>query len=87
VDGMQKIFMISILKISNENIIKKMIKQFITQNITSREWVNFKINFQGNILAVKYGTKLEFYVGSMTNPYKIKQWIKTLTTNTIILPS
>lgn len=48
--------------------------------------VKFKINFQGNILAVKYGTELEFYVGS-TTPYKVKQWVGALTTNTLILPS
>lgn len=48
-----------------------MIKQFISQNVW--EGVNFKINFQGNILAVKYGTELEFYVGSTTTPYKVKQ--------------
>lgn len=44
--------------------------------------VNFKINFQGNILAVKYGTELEFYVGSTTTQYKVKQWVGALTTNT-----
>lgn len=49
--------------------------------------VNFKINFQGNILAVKYGTELEFYVGSTTTSYKVKQWVGALTTNTLILPS
>ena len=49
--------------------------------------VNFKINFQGNILAVRYGTELEFYVGSTTTPYKVKQWVGALTTNTLILPS
>lgn len=63
-----------------------MIKQFISQNITGGG-VNFKINFQGNILAVKYGTELEFYVGSTTTPYKVKQWVGELTTNTLILPS
>lgn len=63
-----------------------MIKQFITQNI-ARGGVNFKINFQGNTLAVKYGTELEFYVGSTTNQYKVKQWVGALTTNTLILPS
>lgn len=63
-----------------------MIKQFITQNI-ARGGVNFKINFQGNTLAVKYGTELEFYVGSNTTPYKVKQWVGALTTNTLILPS
>jgi hypothetical protein len=69
-----------------EDIIKKMIKQFISQNIIGGE-VNFKINFQGNILAVKDGTELEFYVGSTTTPYKVKQWVGALTTNTLILPS
>lgn len=64
-----------------------MIKQFITQNIASGGGVNFKINFQGNILAVKYGTELEFYVGSNTPQYKVKQWVGALTTNTLILPS
>ena len=64
-----------------------MIKQFITQNIASGGGVNFKINFQGNILAVKYGTELEFYVGSTTTSYKVKQWVGALTTNTLILPS
>lgn len=49
--------------------------------------VKFKINFQGNTLAVEYGTELEFYVGSVTNPYKVKQWVGALTTNTLILPS
>lgn len=63
-----------------------MIKQFISQNIIGGG-VNFKINFQENILAVKYGTELEFYVGSTTNPYKVKQWVGALTTNTLILPS
>lgn len=63
-----------------------MIKQFISQNITE-EGVNFKINFRGNALAVKYGTELEFYVGSTDTPYKVKQWVGALTTNTIILPS
>ena len=57
-----------------EDIIKKMIKQFISQNIIGGG-VNFKINFQENILAVGYGTKLEFYVGSTTASYKVKQWI------------
>ena len=47
--------------------------------------VKFKINFQENILAVKYGTDLDFYVGS--TPYKVKQWVGALTTNTLILPS
>lgn len=69
-----------------EDIIKKMIKQFISQNIIGGG-VNFKINFQENILAVKYGTELEFYVGSTTTPYKVKQWVGALTTNTLILPS
>lgn len=69
-----------------EDIIKKMIKQFISQNIIGGE-VNFKINFQGNILAVKYGTELEFYVGTTTTSYKVKQWVGALTTNTLILPS
>lgn len=65
-----------------------MIKQFITQNIASGGGeVNFKINFQGNTLAVKYGTELEFYVGGTTTPYKVKQWVWTLTTDTLILPS
>lgn len=64
-----------------------MIKQFISQNIIGGG-VNFKINFQGNILAVKHGTELEFYVGgSITPPYKVKQWVGALTTNTLILPS
>lgn len=63
-----------------------MIKQFIFQNIAGGG-VNFKINFQGNALAVKYGTELEFYVGSTATPYKVKQWVGTLTTNTLILPS
>lgn len=63
-----------------------MIKQFISQNIIGGG-VNFKINFQENILAVKYGTELEFYVGSTTTSYKVKQWFGTLTTNTLILPS
>lgn len=49
--------------------------------------VNFKINFQGNVLAVKYGTELEFYVGSIATQYKVKQWVGALTTNTLILPS
>lgn len=57
------------------------------QNIASRGGVNFKINFQGNILAVKYGTELEFYVGNITTSYKVKQWVGALTTNTLILPS
>ena len=69
-----------------EDIIKKMIKQFISQNIIGGG-VNFKINFQENILAVKYGTELEFYVGSTTTSYKVKQWVGALTTNTLILPS
>ena len=69
-----------------EDIIKKMIKQFISQNIIGGG-VNLKINFQGNILAVKYGTELEFYVGSTTTPYKVKQWVGALTTTTLILPS
>lgn len=63
-----------------------MIKQFISQNIIGGG-VNFKINFQGNILAVKYGTELEFYGGSTTTPHKVKQWVGALTTNTLILPS
>lgn len=62
-----------------------MIKQFISQNVW--EGVTFKINFQGNTLAVNYGTELEFHVGSTTNPYKVKQWVGELTTNTLILPS
>lgn len=62
-----------------------MIKQFIFQNIAGG--VNFKINFQGNALAVKYGTELEFYVGGTTTSYKVKQWVGALTTNTLILPS
>lgn len=62
-----------------------MIKQFISQNIAGG--VNFKINFQGNAFAVKYGTELEFYAGDFDTPYKIKQWVGTLTTNTLILPS
>lgn len=69
-----------------EDIIKKMIKQFISQNIIGGE-VNFKINFQENTLAVEYGTELEFYVGSTPTSYKVKQWVGTLTTNTLILPS
>ena len=68
-----------------EDIIKKMIKQFISQNIGGG--VKLKINFQGNVLAVKYGTELEFYVGDTTTSYKVKQWVGTLTTNTLILPS
>lgn len=56
------------------------------QNIASGG-VNFKINFQGNILAVEYGTELEFHVGSTTTSYKVKQWVGALTTNTLILPS
>lgn len=64
-----------------------MIKQFITQNIASGGGVNFKINFQGKILTVKYGTELEFYVGSTTTSYKVKQWVGALVTNTFILPS
>lgn len=63
-----------------------MIKQFITQNI-ARGGVEFKINFQGNVLAVKYGTELKFYVGNKTTQYKVKQWVGALTTNTLILPS
>lgn len=63
-----------------------MIKQFINQNVWGGK-VDFKINFQGNILAVKYGTVLEFYVGSTTTSYKVKQWVGELTTNTLILPS
>lgn len=63
-----------------------MIKQFITQNIASGG-VKFKINFQGNILAVKHGTELELYVGSTITPYRFKQWDGALTTNTLILPS
>ena len=63
-----------------------MIKQFISQNIIGGG-VNFKINFQENILAVRYGTELEFYAGSTTPPYKVKQWVGALTTNTLILPS
>lgn len=62
-----------------------MLKQFISQNIT--EVVNFKINFQGNTLAVKSGTELEFYVENTTSPYKVKQWVGELTTTTLILPS
>ena len=54
-----------------------MIKQFI-----SLGGVNFKINFQENILAVRYGTELEFYVGSTTTSYKVKQWVGALITNT-----
>lgn len=64
-----------------------MIKQFITQNIASRGGVNFKINFQENILAVRYGTELDFYVGSTITSYRVKQWVGALTTNTLILPS
>ena len=64
-----------------------MIKQFITQNIASGGEVNFKINFIGNVLTVKYGTELKFYVGSTTTPYKVKQWVGTLTSIILILPS
>ena len=64
-----------------------MIKQFITQNIASGGGVNFKINFQGNTLAVRDGTELEFYVGNTNPPYKVKQWVGALSTNTLILPS
>lgn len=49
--------------------------------------VDFKLNFQGNILAVNYGTELVFYVGNTTTSYKVEQWVGTLTTNTLILPS
>ena len=63
-----------------------MIKQFIFQNI-AEGGVNFKINFRGNALAVKYGTELEFYVGDTDTSYKVKQWVGALTTNTLILPS
>ena len=62
-----------------------MIKQFISQNVGGG--VTFKINFQGNSLAVEYGTELEFYVGKITTSYKVKQWVGTLTTTTLILPS
>ena len=49
-----------------------MIKQFIFQNIAGGGF-NFKINFQGNALAVKYGTELEFYAGSTSTLFKVKQ--------------